>query len=54
VGQGVRHAGAKQYPQSEPFDLNQTEEIRPVKQTAAGGASPLRGGEVSRVEAGAG
>jgi hypothetical protein len=38
---------------SEPFDLNQTEGIRPGKQTAAGGAAPLRGGEFARVEAGA-
>jgi hypothetical protein len=27
--------------------------VRPGKQTAAGGAAPLRGGEVARVEAGA-
>jgi hypothetical protein len=30
------------------------EGIRPGKQTAAGGAAPLRGGEVAGVEAGAG
>jgi hypothetical protein len=41
-------------PGSGPFDLNQTEGIRPGKQTAAGGAAPLRGGEVAGVEAGAG
>jgi hypothetical protein len=38
---------------SGPFDLDRTEGIRPGKQTAAGGAAPLRGGEVARVEAGA-
>jgi hypothetical protein len=54
VGQVVRRAGAKRYPWSEPFDLNRTEEIRPGKQTAAGGASPLRGGEVAGVDAGVG
>jgi hypothetical protein len=37
---------------SEPFDQDQMGEIRPGKQTAAGGAAPLRGGEVARVEAG--
>jgi hypothetical protein len=40
-------------PRFRPFDLNRTEGIRLGKQTAAGGAAPLRGGEVSRVEAGA-
>jgi hypothetical protein len=45
---------AKRYPRSEPFDLNRMEGIRPGKQTAAGGAAPLRGGEVAGVEAGAG
>jgi hypothetical protein len=40
-------------PRSGPFDLNWTEGIRPGKQTAAGGAAPLRGGEVVGVEAGA-
>jgi hypothetical protein len=39
-------------PRSEPFDLDQTEGIRLGKQTAAGGAAPLRGGEVAGVEAG--
>jgi hypothetical protein len=39
-------------PRSGPFDLNWTEGIRPGKQTAAGGAAPLRGDEVARVEAG--
>jgi hypothetical protein len=38
---------------SGPFDLNRTEGIRPEKQTAAGGAAPLCGGEVAGVEAGA-
>jgi hypothetical protein len=41
-------------PRSGPFDLNRTEGIRPGKQTAAGGAAPLRGGEVTGVEVGAG
>jgi hypothetical protein len=54
VGQGVRRACAKRYPRSEPFDLNRTEGIRPRKQTAAGGAAPLLGGEVAGVEAGVG
>jgi hypothetical protein len=36
------------------FDLNRTEGIRPGKQMVAGGAAPLRGGEVARVEAGTG
>jgi hypothetical protein len=40
-------------PRSGPFDLNQTEGIRPGKQTAAGAAAPLRGGEVTGVEASA-
>jgi hypothetical protein len=40
-------------PRSGPFDLNWTEGIRPGKQTAAGDAAPLHGGEVARVEAGA-
>jgi hypothetical protein len=40
-------------PRFEPFDLNQMEGIRPGEQTAAGGAAPLRGGEVAGVEAGA-
>jgi hypothetical protein len=40
-------------PRSGPFDLNRTEGIRPGKQTTAGGAAPLRGGEVASVEAGA-
>jgi hypothetical protein len=53
VGQGVRHACAKRYPRSEPFDLNWTEGIRPGKQTAAGGAAPLHGSEITGVEAGA-
>jgi hypothetical protein len=39
--------------ESEPFDLNRVEGIRPGKQTAAGGAAPLCGGEVTGVEAGA-
>jgi hypothetical protein len=38
---------------SEPFDLNRAEGMRPGKQTAAGGAAPLCGGEVAGVEAGA-
>jgi hypothetical protein len=43
----------KRYPRSGPFDLNRTEGIRPgEKQTVAGGAAPLRGGEVAGVEAG--
>jgi hypothetical protein len=41
-------------PRFGPFGLNRTEGIRPGKQTAAGGAAPLRGGEVTEVEAGAG
>jgi hypothetical protein len=53
MGRGVRRSCAKRYPRSEPFDLNRTEGIRPGKQTADGGAAPLRGGEVARVEAGA-
>jgi hypothetical protein len=36
---------------SEPFDQDRTEGIRSGKQTAAGGAAPLRDGEVARVEA---
>jgi hypothetical protein len=40
-------------PWSRPFDQDQTEGIRPGKQTAAGGTTPLRGGEVAEVEAGA-
>jgi hypothetical protein len=39
-------------PRSRPFNLNQTKGIRPGKQTAAGGAAPLHGGEVAEVEAG--
>jgi hypothetical protein len=39
---------------SEPFDQDRTREIRSGKPTAAGGAAPLHGGEVARVEAGAG
>jgi hypothetical protein len=39
-------------PRSGSFDLNRTEGIRPGKQTAAGGAAPLCGGEVAGVEAG--
>jgi hypothetical protein len=38
---------------SGPLNLNRTEGIRAGKQTAAGGAAPLRGGEVAGVEAGA-
>jgi hypothetical protein len=38
-------------PGSKSFDLNRTEGIRPGKQTAAGGAAPLHGGEVAGVEA---
>jgi hypothetical protein len=34
--------------------MNQTEGIRLGKQTAAGGAAPLHGGEVTGVEAGVG
>jgi hypothetical protein len=41
-------------PRSGSFDLNQTERIRPGKQTARGGAAPLCGGEVTGVGAGAG
>jgi hypothetical protein len=40
-------------PRSGPFDLNRTEGTRPGKQTAAGDTAPLRGGEVTGVEAGA-
>jgi hypothetical protein len=40
-------------PRSGPFDLNRTQGIRPGKQTAEGGAAPLRDGEVAGVEAGA-
>jgi hypothetical protein len=40
-------------PWSGSFDLDRIEGIRPRKQTAAGGAAPLRGGEVTGVEAGA-
>jgi hypothetical protein len=39
-------------PAVRPFDLNRTEGIRPGKQTAVGGAAPLRGGEVAGDEAG--
>jgi hypothetical protein len=39
-------------PRSGPFDLNRTEGVRPGKKTAAGGATPLSGGEVTGVEAG--
>ena len=60
IGQGEIRLGrmssctcAKRYPRSEPFDQNQTEGIRQGKQTAAGGAAPLCGGEVTGVEAGA-
>jgi hypothetical protein len=52
----ARSSGARArsgIPRSGPFDLNRTEGIRPGKQTAAGGAAPLRGGEATRVEAGA-
>jgi hypothetical protein len=52
MGQGVRHSYVKRYPRSGPFDLNRAEEIRLGKQMAAGGAAPLRGGEIARVEAG--
>jgi hypothetical protein len=41
-------------PRSGPFDLDRTEGIRPGKQTAAGGAAPLRGGEVADIETGVG
>jgi hypothetical protein len=44
----------KRYPWSESFDPNRTEGIRPGKHTAAGGAAPLRGGEVAGVEVGVG
>jgi hypothetical protein len=40
-------------PRSGPFNLNRMEGIRPGKQPAAGGAAPIRGGEVVGVEAGA-
>jgi hypothetical protein len=49
----VRRACRSGIPRSGPFDLNRTEGIRPGKQTAAGGAAPLRGGEVDGVEASA-
>jgi hypothetical protein len=49
----MRRTCAKRYLRSEPFNLNRTEGIRPGKQMAAGGAAPLRGGEVTEVEAGA-
>jgi hypothetical protein len=53
VGQGVKRACAKRYPRSRPCDLNRTEGIRPGgRQTTAGGAAPLRSGEVAGVEAG--
>jgi hypothetical protein len=39
-------------PRSGSFDLNRTEGIKLGKQTAAGGAAALRGGEVAGVEAG--
>jgi hypothetical protein len=42
----------KRYPRSRPCDLNRTEGIRPGGRMAAGGAAPLRGGEVAGVEAG--
>jgi hypothetical protein len=45
-------ACAKRYPRYGPCDQDRTEGIRPGKQTAAGGAAPLRGGEVAGVEAG--
>jgi hypothetical protein len=48
---GARARGGT--PRFEPFDLNQTEGIRSGKQTATGGAAPLRGGEVTGAEAGA-
>jgi hypothetical protein len=51
---GPRRQGARArsgIPRSEPFNLNRTEGIRPGKQTAAGGAAPIRGGEVALVEA---
>jgi hypothetical protein len=51
---GAGHACAKRYPRSGPCDQDRTEGIRPgAKQTAVGGAAPLRGGEVAGVEAGA-
>jgi hypothetical protein len=43
----------KRYPRSEPFDQALTGGVRLGKQTVAGGAAPLRGGEVAGVEAGA-
>jgi hypothetical protein len=50
---GAGRACAKRYPRFGPCDQDRTEGIRPgEKQTAAGGAAPLRGGEVARVEAG--
>jgi hypothetical protein len=39
-------------PRFEPFDQYRTGGVRSWKQTAAGGAAPLRGGEVAGVEAG--
>jgi hypothetical protein len=53
----ARASGARarsSIPRSGPFDLNRMQRIRLGKQTAAGGAAPLRDGEVARVEAGAG
>jgi hypothetical protein len=45
---GARHACAKRYPRSGPCDQDRTEGIRSgKKQTAAGGAAPLRGDEVT-------
>jgi hypothetical protein len=50
---GIGHVRAKRYPQSGPCDQDRTEGISPgEKQTAAGGAAPLHGGEVAGVEAG--
>jgi hypothetical protein len=46
---GAGSACAKRCPWSGPFDLNRTEGIRP---RVAGDAAPLRGGEVTRIEAG--
>jgi hypothetical protein len=50
----VRRACVKRYPAVRAVRSESDRgEIRPGKQTAAGGAAPLRGGEVAGVETGA-
>jgi hypothetical protein len=50
---GAGRACAKRYPRSGPCDQNRTEGIRPRGRTATSDAAPLRGGEITGVEAGA-